>query len=127
MGGIPCDIIINCGIVKGAAAALLAYGSRHSGSPLAVAGAQLRDQNDEICRFGETAAILEIEFTEEQETAIYAGAADAIALTDKIEAFVYDGIEPTGEKTLLTLVREFIAAQKAAFRQLISELYPHEY
>lgn len=126
MGGIPCDIIINCGIVKGAAAALIANGDSH-GVRLAVAGAQLRDQNDEICRFGETAAILEIEFTKEQSRSIYEGGADAIELTEAIEAFVYaEPQKPEEARAVLERVRAFIEAQGEAFRKLVRELkYPH--
>jgi hypothetical protein len=122
MGGISCDIIVNCGIVKGAAAALITLNKYPE---LVTAGAQLRDQNDEICRFGEAAAILAIEFTEEQEESIYAGGADAIALTEKIEAFAY-GDDSKGVLTaaeMLRQIRTFIAAQQTAFRQLVRELY----
>lgn len=122
MGGIPCEIIINCGIVKGAAAALLTNGNVH-GVKLAVVGAQLRDQNDEICRFGEAAAILNLDFTEEQEQSIYDGAANAITLTYTIEEFVY-GEEQKKEdaEALMARVREFIHAQGKAFRKLVKEL-----
>lgn len=125
MGGIPCDIIINCGIVKGAAAALLANGNVH-GVKLAVVGAQLRDQNDEICRFGEAAAILDLHFTEAQKRSIYEGAADAVTLSNTIESFVYEAQSPDAAKALFDRVRHFIEAQGRAFRRLVEELHYYE-
>lgn len=127
MGGIPCDIVINCGFAKGAAAALIAFGTA-SDSPLhrhlTIAGAQLRDQEDEVCRFGETAAIEGLQFTETQEQAIYDGGANAEKLTALIESTVLKASPSDDELgSLLTSVRMFIAAQQAFFRELLAELY----
>lgn len=71
MTGPGCFIIINCGLPKGAANGLYAMYLRGNAGMRAVA-ADLRDELDEVCRFGETIAITATSIDQDDMLKIYA-------------------------------------------------------
>lgn len=85
MTGPGCFIIINCGLPKGAANGLYAMYLRGNPGMRAVA-ADLRDELDEVCRFGQTIAIAAVSLDQDDIQKIYE--LDAKGMRKKIRDYI---------------------------------------
>lgn len=129
MSGIGCAVIINCGIVKGAANGMAYYLANDFNGvlrKLGAAAAELRDQDDELCRFGEVLLTSRepIVLTEEQEEAIAGIGTRAKALANRMDDFVFtDSRDKDVAAKLLADVLAFTRAQRDVFTGIVGEGY----